>query len=166
MKKWLSYVLAAFFALTFVVTAKAQGDVWARVKEVNFPKKSLQASWNRIYRSPMLQDDILSEGKVYLRQPDALRWETEKPVKRVTELDSTQGKGRFRMPDEKDFKITVLEGDTYSVQLIPLRRDLKQLVGQITLTVEKKSYKLLYVTILGVDGDWTQITFSNVKMDE
>ncbi|MBO4624017.1 MAG: outer membrane lipoprotein carrier protein LolA [Bacteroidales bacterium] len=166
MKKWLSYVLAAFFALTFVVTAKAQDDVWARVKEVNFPKKSLQASWNRIYRSPMLQDDILSEGKVYLRQPDALRWETEKPVKRVTELDSTQGKGRFRMPDEKDFKITVLEGDTYSVQLTPLRRDLKQLVGQITLTVEKKSYKLLYVTILGVDGDWTQITFSNVKMDE
>ena len=166
MKKWLSYVLAAFFALTFVVTAKAQDDVWARVKEVNFPKKSLQASWNRIYRSPMLQDDILSEGKVYLRQPDALRWETEKPVKRVTELDSTQGKGRFRMPDEKDFKITVLEGDTYSVQLNPLRRDLKQLVGQITLTVEKKSYKLLYVTILGVDGDWTQITFSNVKMDE
>ena len=166
MKKWLSYVLAAFFALTFVVTAKAQDDVWARVKEVNFPKKSLQASWNRIYRSPMLQDDILSEGKVYLRQPDALRWETEKPVKRVTELDSTQGKGRFRMPDDKDFKITVLEGDTYSVQLTPLRRDLKQLVGQITLTVEKKSYKLLYVTILGVDGDWTQITFSNVKMDE
>lgn len=166
MKKWLSYVLAAFFALTFVVTAKAQDDVWARVKDVNFPKKSLQASWNRIYRSPMLQDDILSEGKVYLRQPDALRWETEKPVKRVTELDSTQGKGRFRMPDEKDFKITVLEGDTYSVQLTPLRRDLKQLVGQITLTVEKKSYKLLYVTILGVDGDWTQITFSNVKMDE
>ena len=166
MKKWISYVLAAFFALTFVVTAKAQDDVWARVKEVNFPKKSLQASWNRIYRSPMLQDDILSEGKVYLRQPDALRWETEKPVKRVTELDSTQGKGRFRMPDEKDFKITVLEGDTYSVQLTPLRRDLKQLVGQITLTVEKKSYKLLYVTILGVDGDWTQITFSNVKMDE
>ena len=166
MKKWLSYVLAAFFALTFAVKAEAQDDVWARVKEVNFPKKSLQASWNRIYRSPMLQDDILSEGKVYLRQPDALRWETEKPVKRVTELDSTQGKGRFRMPDDKDFKITVLEGDTYSVQLTPLRRDLKQLVGQITLTVEKKSYKLLYVTILGVDGDWTQITFSNVKMDE
>ena len=152
--------------MTFAVKAEAQDDVWARVKEVNFPEKSLQASWNRIYRSPMLQDDILSEGKVYLRQPDALRWETEKPVKRVTELDSTQGKGRFRMPDEKDFKITVLEGDTYSVQLTPLRRDLKQLVGQITLTVEKKSYKLLYVTILGVDGDWTQITFSNVKMDE
>ena len=168
MKRWLSYFLMAVIAAwAGAGHASAQDNaIWERIKAANFPEKTLEASWNRIYRSPMLQDDILSEGKVYLRQPDALRWETEKPVKRVTELDGTQGKGRFRMPDEKDFKVTVLEGDTYSVQLNPLRRDMKQLVGQIILTVEKKSYKLLYVTILGVDGDWTQITFSNVKMDE
>ena len=164
MKKWLPYLLAAFFAVTFAFKAEAQEDVWSRIKEVNFPKKSLQASWNRIYRSPMLQEDLLSEGTVSILQPDALRWETLKPVKRVTELDgSTQG--RFRLPEEKDFKVKVLEGDTYTVQLTPVRRDLKQLVGQIVLTVEKKSYKLLNVTILGVEGDWTQITFSNVKMD-
>lgn len=164
MKKWLPYLLAAFFAVTFAFKAEAQEDVWSRIKEVNFPKKSLQASWNRIYRSPMLQEDLKSEGIVSITQPDALRWETLKPVKRVTELDgSTQG--RFRLPEEKDFKVNILECDAYTVQLTPVRRDLKQLVGQIVLTVEKKSYKLLHVTILGVDGDWTQITFSNIKMD-
>ena len=164
MKKWLPYLLAAFFAVTFAFKAEAQEDVWSRIKEVNFPKKSLQASWNRIYRSPMLQEDLKSEGTVSITQPDALRWETLKPVKRVTEVDgSTQG--RFRLPEEKDFKVIILEGDAYTVRLTPVRRDLKQLVGQIVLTVEKKSYKLLHVTILGVDGDWTQITFSNVKMD-
>ena len=114
----------------------------------------------------MLQEDILSEGTVSLVQPDRLRWKTLKPVNRVTELDGTQERGRFRLPQEKDFKVTVLEGDTYSVQLTPMRRDLKQLAGQVVLTVEKKTYKLLNVTILGVDGDWTKITFSNVKMDE
>lgn len=165
MKKWLPYLLAAFFAVTFAFKAEAQEDVWSRIKEVNFPKKSLQASWNRIYRSPMLQEDLLSEGTVSIQQPDALIWETLKPVKRVTRLDSTQGKGRFRLPEEKDFKVNVLEGDTYTVQLTPVRREMKQLVGQIILTVEKKSYKLLNVTILGVDGDWTQIAFSNVKME-
>ncbi len=164
MKKWLPYLLAAFSAVTFAFKAEAQEDVWARIKEVNFPKKSLQASWNRIYRSPMLQDDMLSEGTVSIEQPDMLRWETLKPVKRVTQLDSST-KGRFRLPEEKDFKVNILEGDTYTVQLTPVRRDLKQLVGQIVLTVEKSSYKLLNVTILGVDGDWTQITFSQVKMN-
>lgn len=167
MKKWLSYLLVAVFAaLAGAGDALAQDPVWERIKAANFPEKTLEANWNRIYRSPMLQADVLSEGTVYLEQPDILRWETLKPVQRVTVLDGKQDRGRFRLPQEKDFKVVVLEGDTYTVQLNPLRRDLKQLVGQIVLTVEKKSYKLINVTILGVDGDWTQITFSNVKMDQ
>jgi len=166
MKRWTAYLLTAVLALTCAFNAWAQEDVWTRVKEVNLPRKNLSANWNRIYRSPMLQDDILSEGTVSIVEPDYLRWETLKPVKRMTELDGKQEKNRFRLPQEKDFKVNVLDGDSYTIQLSPLRRDLKQLIGQIVLTVEKKSYKLLNVTILGVDGDWTQITFSNVKMDE
>ena len=159
------YLLVAFLALACALEACAQEDVWTRVKEVNFPQKSLQASWQRVYKSPLLQDGVESEGKVALTQPDQVRWETLKPVQRVTVLDGTQPRGRFRLPTEKDFKVTVLEGDQYTIQLDPVRRDLKQLVGQIALTVEKKTYKLLYVTILGLDGDWTQITFTNVVME-
>ena len=158
------YLLVAFMVLACAFQAHAQEDVWTRVKEVNFPKKSLDASWQRVYKSPMLQDPVESEGKVTLTQPDQVRWETLKPVQHVTVLDGTQPRGRFRLPTEKDFKVTVLEGDQYTVQLDPVRRDLKQLVGQIALTVEKNTYKLLYVTILGADGDWTQITFTNVVM--
>lgn len=158
------YLLVAVLALACAWKAQAQDDVWTRVKEVNFPKQSLQASWQRIYKSPMLQDAVESEGTVALNQPDKVRWETLKPVQHLTELDGTQ-RGRFRLPTEKDFKVTVLEGDQYTVQLEPVRRDLKQLVSQIALTVEKKTYKLLYVTILGVDEDWTQITFTNVVME-
>ena len=159
------YLLTALVFLACAFTARAQEDVWTRVKEVNFPQKSLQASWTRIYKSPLLQDSVESEGTVALVQPDQVRWETLKPVKRLTVLDGTQPKGRFRLPTEKDFKVTVLEGDCYTVQLDPVRRDLNQLVNQIALTVEKKTYKVLNVTILGVDGDWTQITFSNVVME-
>ena len=159
------YLLVAFLALACALEARAQEDVWTRVKEVNFPQKSLQASWQRVYKSPLLQYAVESEGKVSLTQPDQVRWETLKPVQRVIVLDGTQPRGRFRLPTEKDFKVTVLEGDQYTVQLDPVRRDLKQLVGQIALTVEKKTYKLLYVTILGLDGDWTQITFTNVVME-
>ena len=159
------YLLVAFLALACALESRAQADVWTRVKEVNFPQKSLQASWQRVYKSPLLQDAVESEGKVALTQPDQVRWETLKPVQRVTVLDGTQPRGRFRLPTEKDFKVTVLEGDQYTIQLDPVRRDLRQLVGQIALTVEKKTYKLLYVTILGLDGDWTQITFTNVVME-
>ena len=164
MNKGPKYLLTAVLALACAFTARAQEDVWTRVKEVNFPQQSLEASWSRIYRSPMLQDPVQSEGTVALRQPDQVRWETLKPVQRVTVLDGTQPRGRFRLPTEKDFKVTVLDGDQYTIQLDPVKRDMKQLVNQIALTVDKKTYKVLNVTILGVDGDWTQITFSNVVM--
>lgn len=59
----------------------------------------------------------------------------------------------------------MLEDEYYSVKLEPLRRDMKQRVGQIILVVEKNTYKLLYVNIRGVDGDWTQLSFSNLVMD-
>ena len=159
------YFLAAVLALACAWKVQAQDDVWARVKEVNFPEKSLQASWHRVYKSPLLQDAVESEGKVSLTQPDRVRWETIKPVQHVTVLDGTQPRGRFRLPTEKDFRVTVLEGDQYTIQLDPVRRDLKQLVSQIALTVEKNTYKLLYITILGVDGDWTQIRFTHVVME-
>ena len=55
MKRWPAYLLTAVLALTCAFSAQAQEDVWSRVKEVNMPKKTLQANWNRIYHSPMLQ---------------------------------------------------------------------------------------------------------------
>ena len=42
------YLLTALVVLACAFTARAQEDVWTRVKEVNFPQKSLQASWTRI----------------------------------------------------------------------------------------------------------------------
>ena len=163
MKKLLAYGAGT---LLFLLQLHAQdGEVWTRIKEVNLPKESLQASWQRIYRSPLLQEEVYSEGVVYIKNPDRLRWETHKPSYRLTLADGTEPRGRFRLPREKDFKISVLEGEHYSIKLEPLRRDMKQLVGQIVLVVEKNTYKLLYVNIRGVDGDWTQLSFSNLVID-
>lgn len=149
--------------LAGAISARAQEDVWTRVKEVNFPKERLDARWHRTYVSPMLQEPVESEGTVSIRQPDYLRWETIKPAPRVTELDATQPKGRFRMPSEKDFNVLVLESDVFSVQLTPIRRDLKQLIIQVVLRVNKKTFELQDVTILGADGDYTFITFEDIE---
>lgn len=142
--------------------AHAQEDVWARIKEVNLPGESLEARWHRVYFSPLLQDAVESEGTVTIRQPGRLRWETLKPVQRVTELDSSNPRARFRLPSERDFQVKVLEGEVYTVSLTPIRRDLKQLVGQVILRVNKESFELQDVTILGLDGDRTVLTFSNI----
>ncbi len=163
MKKILTALLAALLAAPCVF---AQEDVWARVKEVNLPKKSLQASWHRVYRSPLLVEELVSEGKVWLREPGQIRWETLSPVSRLTVYDGTEPRGRFRMPREKDFRITVLEGEEYIVRLDPVRKDLEQLVGQITLHVNRENYRVLYVTVKTPDGAWSRIDFSSVVLEK
>lgn len=154
--------LVAAFAGAVSASAQESASVWERVKAVNMPAKSLKANWHRVYRSPMLVEDLESEGTVELRQPDYLRWETTSPVSRVTEMDANAPRGRFKLPKESDFKVTVLENEDYTIQLDPIRRDLKQLVGQIALTVDKKSCLLKYVVIIGPEGDWSRIDFFNV----
>ena len=159
--KYIVAVAVAFLAGAF--PALAQEDVWNRVKEVNFPKDHLEARWHRTYCSPMLQEPVESEGTVSIRQPDYLRWETLKPVPRVTELDGNRPKGRFRMPSEKDFRVQILESDVYSIRLTPIRRDLKQMLSQVVLRVDKKTFELQDITILGTDGDHTVIDFKDIK---
>lgn len=164
MRKFLSAV--TLLLATTLAWAQDADALWARVKEVNLPGKSLEASWKRVYHSPMLVEELLSEGKVYLREPGQIRWETLAPVARLSVFDGTEPRGRFRMPREKDFRITVLEGEEYIVRLDPLRKDLEQLVGQITLHVNRENYRVLYVTVKTPDGAWSRIDFSSVVLEK
>lgn len=138
--------------------ACAQEDVLSRILEVNMPD-SLQASWVRTYHSPMLQENLVSSGTVFLRQPDVLRWETLEPVHSLTEFSGEQPRGRFRLPQEKDFDALVLEGEQITVILVPKRRDLKQMFSQIVATADKKTYRVSSVLLKGFEGEWTRIDF-------
>ena len=144
----------------------AKAGLLEQIKAANLPEKSFMATWHRVQHSSMLVNELESEGKVYLLAPDKIRWETTEPVKSVSILSPDAGnRGRFRLPTEKDFNITVLEGDNYTVRLDPVRRDLKQMLGQIALTVDRKSLKILYVMIVTPEGDWQRIEFSKVEKD-
>ena len=145
--------------------AQEKDPVWEQVKAVNLPEKSLKASWHRVFRSEMLTEELVSEGTVELRQPDYLRWETLSPVQRVTEMDANAPRGRFKLPQEKDFSVSVRDAasdNAYLVVLSPVRRDLKQMIREITLTVDRDSYVLRYVTILDPDQNFTRIDFSHI----
>lgn len=138
-----------------------------QIKAVNLPEKSLKAAWHRVQHSSLLVEDLVSEGWVYLEQPDKIRWETTSPVQQVSILSSDESaRGRFRIPTEKDFKITVLDGgQNYTLRLDPLRRDLRQMLGQVSISVDRRSLKILYVLIVSPEGDWQRIEFSKVEKD-
>lgn len=137
-------------------------ELLTRIREVNLPP-TLQAAWHRTWHSPLLEEALESDGMVYVQAPSRLRWETVSPVSRVTVFTGEEGRGRFRMPSEKDFTAEILEGEQYTVVLTPRRPDLKQRFKQILLTVDRRSLILSQVIVKGVDGDWTLLEFNDIK---
>lgn len=158
-------LLITLFAALYAAAQGPDKALMARILAANFPEHSLTASWKQVKHTPMLEEDLHSEGKVEIRQPDYICWEVLSPIQRSTVLDGSSSRGRFRMPTEKDFQVSVLEGDQYSVQLTPIRRDLKQLMGRIVLVVDKQSLEILRVLLMGLEGEWTQITFHDIVKD-
>ena len=126
------------------------------------PPSSFEASWTQLRHSPLLTEDLQSSGTIVLREPSYLRWEVKEPVQSVTEFGADDSpRSRFRMPKEKDFKVTE-EGEG-SIVLEPIRRDLRQMFRRITVTVDPVSGKVRSVFLEGTDDGWTKIDFKDVK---
>ena len=42
---------------------------------------------------------------------------------------------------------------------------LRQMLGQVSISVDRRSLKILYVLIVSPEGDWQRIEFSKVEKD-
>ena len=157
--------LVLIFACMFMgLSLSAQEDVLARLTEANFPD-SLEAYFTQTRHSPMLTSDLVSKGKVSLAKPDYLRWEVISPKPSVSEFNGADGAAqrRFRIPSDKDFKITVLEGKEQSIILEPVRGDLKKLFSRIVVKADPATYLVHSVLLSGFDGDSTFIVFDHIR---
>ena len=163
MKRWLLILACSLLALS----ASAQNDILARLKAAN-TYETLETSFVQTRHSAMLTEDLVSEGRMVLASPDRLRWEVQKPYKSVFvsqgEL-AIRGR-RFRMPTDKDFTATALEGDDLAVKLVPVRRDLKSLFREIIVHADKKSLRIQSALLISPDGDWTLLEFKNVRVNQ
>ena len=171
MKRWL-LILAG---LALALAASAQENILDRLKAAN-TFETLQASFTQTRHSSMLAKDLKSEGRMVLASPDRIRWEVLTPYPSVFvssgEGDSfaalgMTGKGRhFRIPTEKDFTATVLEGEELAVKLVPVRRDLKSLFREIIVHADKQSLRIQSALLITPDGDWTQLEFKDLVVNQ
>ena len=162
MKRWL-LILAG---LALALAASAQENILDRLKAAN-TFETLQASFTQTRHSSMLTKDLMSEGRMVLASPDRIRWEVQKPYPSVfvSSGELAIAGRRFRMPTEKDFTATVLEGEDLTVKLVPVRRDLKSLFREIIVHADKQSLRLRSALLMSPDGDWTQLEFKDIVVN-
>ena len=67
---------------------------------------------------------------------------------------------------DKEFQITFLENEkNYFVKLVPLTEKMKQLMREIQIYFDKKDFAVSQLRMVESDGDYTNIEFSNKKLN-
>lgn len=190
MKKILTILVLVIGAMSHVY-AQPTGDqqVKQEISQVAAKMKSMKCDFIQTKQLKMLNDKMVSKGKMYYQQGNKLRWEYESPYKYVFILNESRvvlkNNGRsdvidvnqnkmFReivrimmntvvgkcLTDEKDFKVGIeTYVPEYVATLIPLRKDLKQMFSKIVLHFNRQKKMITQVELLEKNGDTTIIEF-------
>ena len=160
-----SIFLCLLLSLLPLAAAAQDSGLLERIVRANSPS-SARADFIQRRHSPLLEGELLSEGRLYLLSPDKLRYEQTKPVQKLSILDGSAARGRFRVPSFDDFEISLLQdGKKLSLVMDPRRRDLRQLFTRVVLEVDPSSLLVHKVLLLGLDGNSTLLEFKNLQLD-
>ncbi len=145
----------------------AQENILERILETNV-RSTVTADFVQITHSPMLNEDLRSEGVVYLQQPDKIRWDILGPEPHTTVFNGDKpNERRFRLPSHKDFTLSEIKNNELCfVTLVPVRSDLKRLFTRIILQVYQDSLIIKEIQMFGRNGDYTVLQFHDIKFDK
>lgn len=195
MKKTMSFIVALLLS---VVSVAAQGKVdEAKVKQqinaVASAMKTMQCDFVQTKYVKLLNDKMVSRGKMYYQQSDKLRWEYVSPYtytfvlngskaliskgKRNDVVNVNQSKffkeiARIMMnsvvgkclTDSKDFKVAIAASPTeYVATLYPHQKQMQQMFSKVVLHFSRKNSTVTKVELVEKKGDRTVIELKNTK---
>lgn len=194
MKRLLIFLML-IVGVCFPVIAQKVSDEQVK-KEINNAAsqiKSMKCDFVQTKSIKILNDKMVSKGKMYYQQGNKLHWEYTSPYtytfilndskvvirnnKRNDMIDVNQNKvfkeivkimmnsvvGKS-LSDDKDFQISIAASATeYIVTMVPLRKDLKQMFQTIILHFDRKQKMIAQVELLEKNGDKTLIELKNIQ---
>lgn len=196
--KRITISLLFLFSLFFSV-AQAQGDdaqIRQKIAVAAQTMTSMQCDFVQTKQLKMLNDKMVSEGRMYYSQKDKLRWEYVKPYQytfimngdrvllknkeRSDVIDVRQNK-IFReianimlnsvvgncLNDDRSFKTSITTaGGQWVATLLPQRKDMKQMFQKIILHFDQQLATVSRVELVEKNGDLTTIDLKNIRKNE
>ena len=195
MKRLVLFLILSMSLLGQPVIAQkvTQGHVKQQISQAAAAIKSMQCDFVQTKQIKMLNDKVVSKGKMYYLQSDKLRWEYISPYKYIFILNGSKvqlkndkrndvidvEKNRvFKeiaqimmssvvgdcLNDTRSFKTTIADAKTHWLAtLVPQRREMKQMFNSIKLYFDKKRLTVTRVELIEKNGDKTIIELKNVK---
>lgn len=158
--------------------------------------KTLQCEFTQTKYMRMLNDKMVSSGRMYFQKDNRLRWEYVKPYtytfvlngdkvllkssQRSDVIDVKQNKV-FKeiahimlqsvvgdcLNDDKNFRSTItIDGGDWLITLKPLRKNIRQLFQNIVLRFSRQQALITKVELTEKNGDKTIIELRSVKKNE
>ena len=170
-----------------------ESEVKAKVNQVAAQLQSMQCDFVQTKSLKLLNQKMVSKGKMYYQKNDKLCWQYVSPYnytfvlngakvmlrneKRSDVIDVQQNKmfkeiARIMMnsvlgkclTDEKDFKVTMQQGKVeWVATLVPLRSNMKKLFQKIQISFHQAQMMVSMVKLFEKNGDQTTIQLKNIK---
>ncbi|MDR1746476.1 MAG: outer membrane lipoprotein carrier protein LolA [Tannerella sp.] len=176
-------------------TEDQKNEIIAGIKQASAGMKTMACNFTQVKELSFMDEKVTSEGKMWYKQANKIRWEYTKPYTYVFATDGTNiytnsGNNTVKMPvkssklfseiskvmiggvsgngliDSPDFSTQFNEGDNdYQVVLTPLKKEVKDLFSAIHLYIGKKDYRIHAVDLLEKNGDQTSIRLKNMQIN-
>ncbi|MDR2679504.1 MAG: outer membrane lipoprotein carrier protein LolA [Tannerella sp.] len=174
-------------------TKEQQDEIVNRITRTANEMTTLRGDFVQVKELSFMDDKVTSEGKMYYRKTDKIRWEYTKPYKYVFTMDGknvrlgdktnkvpvnsskmfgeiskimvggVSGSGLVGSPD---FDAAFMVGkDDYKIILTPKKKEIKDLFSTVLLYVGQSDSRIRSVELVEKSGDKTTITLKNVQIN-
>lgn len=196
MKRLLILFCLCGLLLPLSAQIKHEAQVRQQINQAASAMKTMQCDFVQTKHIRMLNDKMVSKGRMYYQQPNRLRWEYTSPYaytfilngdkvmlknqQRNDVIDANQNKlfreiARIMMntvvgkclSDDKDFQTTLSETPTeWIATLVPQRKDMKGMFQKIILHFNRQQAMVAQVELIEKQGNKTIIELKNVRANE
>ena len=196
MKRYLFSILLLCSAHIYLMGQPQEAQIKQKISQVAATMKTMQCDFVQTKHLKMLNDEMVSKGRMYYQQGNRLRWEYTSPYtytfiinddkvllknsQRNDVIDVNKNKlfkeiARIMMNsvvgnclnDEKNFKSSLsVSGGAWVATLLPQRKDMKQMFQKIVLHFSQKQAMVTQVELIEKNGDRTIIDLKNIRTNE
>jgi len=196
MKKGLLILLIFHFSLLTSIAQQGDAQIRQKISQAAATMKTMQCDFVQTKHLKMLNEEMVSKGRMYYQQSHCLRWEYTSPYtytfiinhdkvllknqQRHDVIDVNQNKF-FKeianimmnsvvgncLNDDKSFKSSIsVSGQKWVATLSPQRRDMKQMFREIILHFSQREAMVTQVELIEKNGDKTTIELKNMRTNE
>lgn len=193
MKRFYILISLILFAYTGYAQTQEQAEIIRQINEASAELISLECDFVQTKYLDILDDKMVSKGKMYYQQADKLRWEYITPYTytfilnqnqvllknddRTDVIDVNQNRvfkeiARMMMnsivgnclTDYKSFRTEIeVIDDEWVATLYPLKKDMKQMWDKLVLHMKPELKVVCRVEMHEPTGDYTIIDLTNIK---